>query len=185
MRTQLIRRQDSGFTLIEMLMVIAVVGLIATVLAMSISVFARNNGSVSSRVTETRDLQNLTNFLPVDVASARTITTTPSVSAECGTGGTVQLHLEWSEDWNGSLYKDRITYRLLDSPRRLVRYECENSAAATSFTVARAFDILTVNVAMSTVDPTKQTGTVYLQLTYPDGVRRLSATSRNFLPVEA
>src|SRR5262245_15253474 len=177
------QRRDSGFTLVEMIVVIAIFGMIAGVLALTVTVFTRNNGSVSSRITETRDLQNLTNFLPVDVASARTITTTPSVAAGCGTGGSVALHLEWSENWNGSVYTDRITYRLLASPARLVRFECENAASPAQFTVARAFDSVAVTIATDPAAATKPTGTIFLELSYPDGVRRLSATSRNFLPV--
>lgn len=176
-----VQRRESGFTLIEMIIVVSIIGLIASVLALSVSVFVRNNGSVSSRITETRDLQNLTNFLPVDVASARTITTTPTNA--CGTGGTVQLHLEWSEDWNGAVYSNRITYRLLTAPTRLVRFECENSSTPTSqTTVARAFNSVVFTIATDPVDHSKPSGTVFLELTYPDGVRRLSATSRNFLP---
>lgn len=166
---------DEGFTLVEMIVVIAIVGLIMGTLVLTVTTFLRNEGSVSARITETRDLQNLTNFLPRDVASARSISQIPATPADgCGSGGTPVLHMEWAEEWRGTLYSQRVTYREFTTPsQRLTRFECENGNPAAEFTVADVYESLTIEC---------DAPTVFATLTFPGGTRTITATSRNFLP---
>lgn len=181
MRTRLDNRspQIDGFTLIETLVVIAVIGLVAGALAVATTTFLRNEGSVSARITESRDLQNLTNFLPRDVASARSITNAPPAGGECGSGpgGTIELHMEWVEEWLGALSATRVTYRSFTTGgNRLIRYECENSSPATEFIVADFYTTLGFDC---TNEPT-----VIALMTFPGGNRSITATSRNYLAAD-
>lgn len=176
---------DHGFTLVEMIVVVAMIALIAGVLGLAATTFIRNEGSVSSRITETRWLQNLANFLPRDVGSARSIESTPSTPANaCGTGGVILLHLEWAEEWAGDTYTNRVTYREFAAPpRRVSRFSCENGAAPVETTLIELYD--TVSIAIEYEPPpddTQPTGTVTAVIAAPDGSRRITATSRNFVP---
>ena len=187
------RADQSGFTLIELLVVVTLMAIVATALAASITVFLRNEGSVSTRLTDTRDLQNLTNYLPGDVASAQSVESNLSaaqpadgVSASstlCGTGTAVLLHLEWSENWTAS-HSSRVTY-WLNSPagpngQQLVRSLCVNTGSAETVSIAEAFQTVSVDLQRSSGD---LTGTVEVSFGYPDGeTKRVTATSRHFLP---
>lgn len=185
--------EREGFTMIELIVVVSLVGLVAVALAASISVFVRNQGSVSSRLTDTRDLQNLTNYLPGDVASAQLVESdlSPNQPADevedpgetCGAGGPVLLHLQWSENWTES-YENRVTYRVLppsgSDSERVVRFACENSGSPTQIKIAEAYQSVAVSLQRDAGD---LTGTVEVLFTYPDGEsRRITATSRHFLP---
>lgn len=164
----------SGFTLIETLVVITLIGLVVGVISLAVSVIVRNEGSVSTRITETRDLQNLTNFLPRDVASARVITKAPATADECGSGGTVELHLEWDEEWLGTLFEQRVTYREVGtSELSLVRFSCVNGDPAESVVVAAVYTDVELECPAS---GTTVTGTV----TFASETRTITATSRNY-----
>lgn len=163
-----------GFTLVETLLVVTMVGFISAVLALSVVTVIRSEGSVSSRITETRDLQNVTNFLPRDVASARVISTSSSPALACGSDGTPVLHFEWDEEWRGELYSSRVTYREVQdgAATSLVRFECENAEPARSIVLARVYDTASFSC------PVK--ATVVAEFAYPGGARTITATSRNF-----
>lgn len=176
------KRRDTGFTLVELVVVISLIALIAGVLVTAFATFVRTDGSVTDRITETRDLQNVTNFMPVDVASARVLTDSPSPGEECGAGATIELHMEWAEDWNGAIYRNRVTYWLDAAGATLTRFECRNADAPRQFELASNFDNAVIVIEPDPVVPANPSGTVTVELTYSDTVRRLSATSRNFLP---
>ncbi|NNE12370.1 MAG: prepilin-type N-terminal cleavage/methylation domain-containing protein [Ilumatobacter sp.] len=184
------QRKD-GFTLLETLVAVGMLGLVATALAAAITTFVRNEGSVTTRVTNSRDLQNLANFLPGDVASSRLMKSdTTGVSADavtpsespCGTGGDIILHLEWTEFWT-TAYSARVTYRAFPdatNPTEVSRHLCQNGSAESSIVMARAFDTVSVELQRQSGD---LTGTVNIRFDYPDGeYKRITGTSRHFLP---
>lgn len=175
-------RRDDGFTLVELIVVVSLIALIAGVLLAAFATFVRTDDSVTDRITETRDLQNVTNFVPVDVASARVLTDSPSPGDECGSGSSIELHMEWAEDWNGAIFRNRVTYWLDAATTTLTRFECRNTEAPRELKLASSFESVNIVIEPDPVVPTNPSGTVTLELTYPDTVRRLSATSRNFLP---
>lgn len=168
------QRRSEGFTLVETVLVVSMVGLISGVLALAVTAVARNEGSISTRITETRDLQNMTNYLPRDVASARVISTSSSPPNACGAVGTPVLHFEWDEEWRGSLFTARVTYReVVDgAATTLVRFECFNSDPATSVVLAAVYQ--------SAVFSCPVKATVAAEFVYPEGERTITATSRNF-----
>jgi prepilin-type N-terminal cleavage/methylation domain-containing protein len=87
------RRRDLGMTLPELLIAVAVLGLIMLVLAASIIVTLRQSDNTEGRINVARGEQSVDLYLPNDLASAETISQDPDASP-C-TGGcpaSVQLY---------------------------------------------------------------------------------------------
>lgn len=160
---------DRGLTLTELLITIAVSGIVITVLAGATSTFLRNQHSASDRVDQTRGLQQLVNYFPRDVASAQSISVTADDA--CGVEGEPILHLAWSEQFADDQVSARVTYR--ENENTLTRFSCHNGAAASRVVLARGFDWLEVNSA------TFSDGRVLITLQFPDARRTLVAQSRN------
>jgi prepilin-type N-terminal cleavage/methylation domain-containing protein len=174
---------DRGFTLTEVLIVIAVVSIVGSALAASMTVFLRNERSVSARVTETRDLQRLVDFLPYDVASARVVDIN-SATGRCGSGGSVLLDLAWFEEFGSASYSNAVTYWLNGgTDQEIVRMECENGGSPVSLVVAKAFTSVEVSRPVD-VAGVAALGAVEFELVQTTGTRRIVLTSRNFIPAE-
>jgi prepilin-type N-terminal cleavage/methylation domain-containing protein len=86
------RRPEWGFTLIEIMVAMAIVGLIAGAATMIIGQIFRINGESTSRITLNRQVQNAGLWFTTDVQTARSISITPG-----GTGFPVVI--SWS-DWD-------------------------------------------------------------------------------------
>ena len=65
------RTRDAGFTLLETVIVVIIIGIIVPVLAFSFSVVVRTTPSAEDRADDARSLLNLTTHLSQDVSSAR------------------------------------------------------------------------------------------------------------------
>ncbi len=122
---------DRGFTLPELLVVIAVMGMIATAVFSGISVVLRNESSTMARLSQQRNIQGLTTWLPADVAS-----TPPNGlvigGGGCGSGSGVNvLGLTWVEVVDGRSTTYRVTYQATNEGdhSRLWRYYCDGSSA--------------------------------------------------------
>ncbi len=142
-------QRDRGLTLTELLITIALVGIIMGVLSSATIVFLRNQTSASLRIDQTRGLQQLVNYLPGDVASAQVSTTGTGPDA-CGTGGTPILHLTWQEEFGTTTSRDRVTYRTFPGDdTRLTRFRCQgdSNSPTSQIDVARTFSYLQVNSA--------------------------------------
>ncbi|HWL44599.1 MAG TPA: prepilin-type N-terminal cleavage/methylation domain-containing protein [Ilumatobacter sp.] len=101
--------RDRGMTLPELMIAVTVAALIAGVLATSIIVTMRQRDNTEGRLNVARAEQNVSMWMPADLASADTVNTspwlTPCGSAMCddiylGDGSNV-LMLEWSEAGEG------------------------------------------------------------------------------------
>lgn len=122
---------DRGFTLPELLVVIAVMGMIATAVFSGISVVLRNEDSTMARLSQQRNIQGLTTWLPADVAS-----TPPNGlvigGGGCGSGSGVNvLGLTWVEVVDGFSTTYRVTYQATNEGdhSRLWRYYCDGGSA--------------------------------------------------------
>jgi prepilin-type N-terminal cleavage/methylation domain-containing protein len=171
---------DGGFTLTELLIVVALLGLVTTVLAAALLVFSRNERSVSERLDESRGLQQLVNYLPSDVASAQTLGISPPNDdpkvALCGSGGEVKLHMTWREQFGSpEEYVARVTYR--DSGGReavLTRHKCENGSVSR-IEVAREYAFVAVN----TLSDEFTEGSVRMTIDFGGARRTIIAQSQN------
>lgn len=94
------RTADSGFTLVELLVSITLIGVIATVVASTIVVTIRTNPISEERTDVARTLQGLVTWLPQDVDSTPPtgFTTTKTSPSGCtNSEGTNLLLLQWTE----------------------------------------------------------------------------------------
>lgn len=178
--------RDRGLTLTELLITIAIVGIIMGVLSSATVVFLRNQGSISQRIDATRGLQQLVNYLPGDVASAQVITEHAGPNT-CGAGGTPILHLSWEEEFGDTTSRDSVTYRTFSDDtfsgdhNRLTRFRCSGDSTTPTSTidVAHMFSDLEVNSA------TFADGRVRITVNYPEtsiapaSQRTITAQSRN------
>lgn len=129
------RRQASelGFSLIELIIVVAILPLILGAIAVALVAVFSLQGSVSNRLSASGDAQIVSSFYVKDVQSAAQFTTNASPSLECGTG-TQLLGLEWSWDPTNARYLNVVSY--VDVPsgasnHSLVRQYCSSGASAT------------------------------------------------------
>jgi prepilin-type N-terminal cleavage/methylation domain-containing protein len=111
--------QQPGFTLIELTIVLALVGLVGTAIMMSIYQVYGINSSTMARVTAQNQVAFATKWINDDVNQAQIIIT--SNSNPLGDSGREDLILKW-EDWENTGYTWEIRYRV-NSRNELVRQE--------------------------------------------------------------
>ena len=175
-------RHDAGLTLTELLISITILGIISAALGSAVIVFLRNEAATTNRLNESRDLQQLTVWLPGDVASTAATdidlgSGTPSLCSGYSGGGSNALSLVWTETFNATSLKFAVSYRVetVGSMKRLVRVSC---AGAPQLGPAQVIPIAKQlgSVATSLVNGSAVT----LTLTEATGRKlTLSATSNN------
>ena len=94
-RRRACRRSGHGFTLVELVVSVAVMGIVITSLASGVLVVLRTMDTTTRRLDETKDEQNLVTWLPVDVAAApaANLQTNSTLPSGCGRFTTYEM---WS-----------------------------------------------------------------------------------------
>jgi prepilin-type N-terminal cleavage/methylation domain-containing protein len=91
------QRPEHGFTLVELMVAVTVLGIIIVPLATSIIVGLRTTGDAQQRILEARGSQLTAAYFPFDVASSDTIV--PNDANPCGgTGPAVVASFDWADD---------------------------------------------------------------------------------------
>lgn len=136
------RRNDSnGFTLIEVLIVVTIMGVLAVAIAGVFSVIVRTTPSTEARADDARSLVGISTWLPADVsATPRAPLSDPTdhwdnidVPSGCGVDpGINLLRLQHRESISGSPQNFSVSYRLVDdddgAASSIVRVTCVNGA---------------------------------------------------------
>jgi prepilin-type N-terminal cleavage/methylation domain-containing protein len=130
-------RSEGGFTLPEVLMAVAVLGIIVVPLTNAMVVGLRSSGKTTDVLVASADRQMLTNYLPPDALSATAATADGSVSGCASPAGTRVLLLTWSE-FTGTVTSYASDYRLVPggTTTKLVRDRCVAGGVAEEVTVA-------------------------------------------------
>lgn len=132
--------RDGGFTLVELLISIVIMGLIASAIGGAFTVYLRTESSTSGRLTTSRYAQTLAQWLPADVQSAdtSTISDDPNVPSECSTtpGSTNVIRFRSSEGATA------VAYRL--SAGELLRVTCPIGGSPSVQVMARGLTSATV-----------------------------------------
>jgi prepilin-type N-terminal cleavage/methylation domain-containing protein len=145
--------RDRGFTLIELVVVIAMVGLISTVTSAAIVTILRNEAATVQRLDDTRDLMQLAIWLPQDVNSTPTGTVagtgieTGNLPSGCASPhpGTGLLRLTWTEKpTSAPAVTYRVNYRAEITGSSVVvrRHECVNFGPARVGNASRLLPLM-------------------------------------------
>lgn len=127
-------RDDRGFTLVELLIVVTIIPLIVGALAAGlVSVFSLQSG-VANRLGDSADAQVVASRFLKDVQSASTIET--NAAPLCGSG-TQLLGLEWGSG-------EAVSYveQLLSGQYSLVRNDCAGGPPTLTSSVTLSYDFL-------------------------------------------
>jgi Tfp pilus assembly protein PilW len=108
---------EAGISLIELLIAIAITGLIVVPIGAAIYFGVRTSGATQTRVTQSNGSNLLASYLVPDVGGATTAGTGVDDSVTCGVGGTVDLMLTTSDIaesvsyFQGTGAKSTVLYR--------------------------------------------------------------------------
>ncbi|MBK5331891.1 MAG: VWA domain-containing protein [Ilumatobacteraceae bacterium] len=125
-------------TLPELLISVALTGILIASLSMSITVIYRQSDNTSGRANNARSEQNVNIWMPADLASAESVSTDPAASpcapncpAGADVGGTNALMLTWKGTVPGSggtsvPTETKVSYRyvLVGIEYQMIRVEC-------------------------------------------------------------
>lgn len=139
------KRADGGFTLIELVVAIAVLGIIMPVITATFVVIVRNNPVVQTRADDSRTTRGLSTWLPQDVlstpptvitngSSTPGYTLTARASDCASTAGTNVLHMVWQENVgsNASTLTNFVAnyrYVIVGATTQIKRYACSGLAS--------------------------------------------------------
>jgi len=92
-----VRADDAGFTLIELIMTMLIMGIITIPLANFVLSYFENYQTTENRLSDSHDIQIATAYFSQDVANADTVATT-SAAGDCGFSATspTVLLLKWT-----------------------------------------------------------------------------------------
>lgn len=132
---------EAGFTLIELIIVIAIMPIVVGAISVALVSVLSLQGSVGSRLTDSNDAEVTSATFNRDVQSAAQLTTESSPA--CGSG-TQLLGLEWGANTSSPVgYDTVVSYNtvLVGSTYSLVRQECTYVSGSTltpgpAFTIA-------------------------------------------------
>ena len=130
--------RDRGFSLVELVVTVAAMGLVSVSLSLIVSVVLRTSPAAEGRDDDARTLLGLTTYMPEDVnstpggaANFDTVKTTASGCAGTSPGINL-LRLTWEED-TGSSTTFYAAYRYVDDGGgyKIWRYACEAGGTPT------------------------------------------------------
>jgi prepilin-type N-terminal cleavage/methylation domain-containing protein len=192
------RPRSSGFTLIESLIVVSIMGIISASIAAIFVVIIRTTPSTEARADDSRSLLGISTWLPADVSATPRM---PSASATAnwdasaarasgcaGTDpGTNLLRLAWSEQTSSTPTFYAASYRLLQTATEtsIVRVSCVVGAAAKLTTVTAGLPPAATNPVTTTWKTASISGVEYivgvamLIRTREGDTLRVDASSRN------
>jgi prepilin-type N-terminal cleavage/methylation domain-containing protein len=153
------RGSESGFTLIELITVVAILPIVIGGLSVALlSVFNLQDG-VSNRVGDSNDELVSSAYFNKDVQSAQQIETTATPA--CGSTGLQLLGLEWNLNTTTTTYETVVSYvqTTTGTTTSLVRNVCSSGASATpttSDTIGR--DVGNPTAALNPTSFSAQTG---------------------------
>jgi prepilin-type N-terminal cleavage/methylation domain-containing protein len=132
------RSDESGYTLIELLLVIALLGFIVAPISAAIVVGLRTTSATANRINSSHDAQLVSIYLPADIQSATTVDQT---GTNTGCHPNSVLYLKWTQLVDPSsnavdTYEAAYAIAQNDGEWQMTRYYCVNSALVQQTVVA-------------------------------------------------
>lgn len=156
------KRNDDGFTLVELLLSVAILVIIMGAITGALITFLKNGTYASERDDHSGGAVVLSTYLNRDLASADTVTTG---AASCSGSGTSVLNLQWTEwtasaanpspaptggTWKTSYVVTNDTVAIGGAARyQLLRRLCPPTGGSTDSIILRNLDAQTPGVASS------------------------------------
>ena len=135
-------RSDRGFTLIEVLVVISILGTIMSALALAFVAIVKTTPGTETRIDDARSTRGLATWLSHDTTSAPPFLPEQAAGGidlsssadDCGVAvGDNILHLTWLEDgFATTTYVANYRYVVDGDRARVVRYTCAGNGAVFS-----------------------------------------------------
>jgi len=125
--------RDGGFTLIEVIIVLVILGIVMSSLSLALSVALRTNPDNQSRIDDARATRSLATWLSYDVSSTPPFVgekaqggIVTGAANDCGGPGSNLLHLKWVEA-RPTLVTYVASYRFVqvDGIGEIVRVSCK------------------------------------------------------------
>ena len=174
-------RHDDGFTLVELIIVVALMGVLMPAVALVFTVVVRNTPSVQTRADDSRSTRGLSTWLPQDVLStppalvtdinsnAPGYTISPGKASGCSSAtGTNVLHMVWQEN-AGTLITYVANYRYITSGgnTQIKRFSCSGTGSPP-FSNTRAMNVTTSIQASSAAATTTPSPTDSTRVAFVD-----------------
>jgi len=123
------RRGDDGVTLVELLIGITILGVIMATLSAAVILILKAQKPIQARIAEAKDIAFLQTYLPVDLSSAISSDTTPTLQPIAGRTlpGTNVATLTRTDGTSGT-YQVAYRYETTGTEWVLARYEIRGSS---------------------------------------------------------
>jgi prepilin-type N-terminal cleavage/methylation domain-containing protein len=158
------RRDSGGFTLVEMVMAVAILGIMSTSIGVVAVVMFRTMNQTQNRLDETRGPRFASVYWIPDVASAETVNpASTDAPARCGPTGEL-VTLRWDDYKTGVTTVSYATSTAADGKLRLVRRFCQAGSTTPTRTTVIAPSIAATDGAVITCG----NGTTYSGCGTPD-----------------
>jgi len=155
-RLKKINKNQKGFTLIELIVVIAITGLIISAITVTIFQLFSISARSDSHMLAVRQVQNAGYWISHDTQMAQ------SVETDGGTTG-FPLKLTWSNEWDSNTYE--VVYNLVEADGKLKRSYKVNDDDPSEMLVAEYIDTDNTNCEFNDTDGDGNKDTLFLKVT--------------------
>ena len=126
-------QDESGFTLVELLMAIVISGIIVGGLASAFLVGVKTTSAATTRLDESHDAQLASAYFVADASSAASFSQTAPAAGSCAAGLSNVVSFQWTD----SGVAKSVYYVITGSPSQLVRRYCQNDVLSSDVTLVK------------------------------------------------